>query len=269
MVAGGYQSRDVGHVHHQQCAAGVGDFPQEIEADFPAVGGRASHDELGANLQRQRLHLVIVDIAGFLVHAVGDEVVQLAGEIDRGSVGQMPAVGQVHPQHCVAGLQQGEIRRLVGLRAGMGLDVGMLRAEQLAGPFPRDVLHHIYFLAAAIIALARIPFGVFIGQDAAHGRHHRGGHDIFRSDQLQIPALTEQLALHGLPDFRIRVFNKTDGIHHICVHVLLSPFLNNIFLYYHLPTGERNPSPRFFPFFSFFIFMHFYANPVFLPIPPV
>ena len=45
--------------------------------------------------------------------------------------------------------------------------------------------------------------------------------------------------------------------------------LNNIFLYYHLPTGERNPSPRFFPFFSFFIFMHFYANPVFLPIPPV
>ena len=58
----------------------------------------------------------------------------LAGDVHRAAVAQMAAVGQIHTQHCVAGLQQGEERRQVGVGAGVGLDVGVLAAEQLTGP---------------------------------------------------------------------------------------------------------------------------------------
>ena len=61
----------------------------------------------------------------------------------------MAALGQVHAQHRVAGLEQGEVHRQVGLGAGVGLDVGVLRPKELAGAVPGDVLHNVHALAAA------------------------------------------------------------------------------------------------------------------------
>ena len=35
---------------------------------------------------------------------------------------------------------------------------------------------------------------------------------------IQIPTLATQLLIHCLSDFRIELGNKTNGVHHICVH---------------------------------------------------
>ena len=48
----------------------------------------------------------------------------------------------------------------------MRLHVDMLRAEDLPGAIARDVLHHISNFAAAVVALAGVALGVFVGEDS-------------------------------------------------------------------------------------------------------
>ena len=115
-------------------------------------------------------------------------------------------------------MQQGEVHRRVGLGAGVGLNVGEVGAEQLFGPLDGDVFHNIHVLAAAVIALAGVAFGVFVGKDAAHGGHDRRGDDVFTGNQLDVPALALQLQVHGVPHFRVRLPHIADGIHQILIH---------------------------------------------------
>ena len=107
------------------------------------------------------MHLV------FLAHAVGDHLVGLAGEIQLVAVREVAAMRQVHAQDGVAGLQHGGIRGLIGLRARVRLHVGVLGAEQLLGAIAGQVLDDVGELAAAVVALAGIAFGVLVGEDAA------------------------------------------------------------------------------------------------------
>ena len=67
-------------------------------------------------LQRQRLDLVVIDLAGFGVQAVLHRVVVLAGEIDLGTVGQVAAVSQAHAQDGVSGRTQRQVNGRVRLR---------------------------------------------------------------------------------------------------------------------------------------------------------
>ena len=118
-------------------------------------------------------------------HAVADELVELAREVQLHAVRQVAAVGQVEPQHRVARLERGEVDRLVGLRAAVRLDVGVLGAEELLGPVAGEVLDHIDVLAAAVIPPAGIALGILVGQHAADRLHHRGAGVVFAGDHLQ------------------------------------------------------------------------------------
>ena len=152
------------------------------EIDDARIGAGAGDDHLGLVLARQPLDLVVIDGFGFLAHAVGDELVRLAGKIQRVPVGQMPAVRQIHAQHGVARLQRGHIHGDVRLRAGMRLHVGVLGAEKLLGAVDGQLLGAIHEFAAAVIALARIAFGVFVGEHGARRFEHGLGDQIFRGD---------------------------------------------------------------------------------------
>ena len=77
--------------------------------------------------------LVVVDALIVLSHAVRDNRVELAGEVEGMAVREMSAMREVHAEHRVARLQQREIHAHVGLRARMRLHVGVLRAEQHLG----------------------------------------------------------------------------------------------------------------------------------------
>ena len=130
----------------------------------------------------------------------------------------MSAFRQAHAQNSVARLQQGKVHRHIRLRSGMGLDVGVLCAEQLFGPFNRQGFHHVDGLAAAVIPFARVPLRVFVGEDRAHGRHNRRGDNVLRGNQLQVAPLAFQLLHHRLPYLRVLLGHKADGIHHILIH---------------------------------------------------
>ena len=217
MHAARHQAGDVGHVHHQVGAVAVGDLGQAGKVDGAGVSRRAGHQHLGPGLFDGLFHLVVVD-AAVLAHAIGDEVVVLARHIHRRAVGQVAALGQVHPHDGVAQVQQGEVDRQVGLRARVGLHVGVLCAEQLAGPADGDVLHLVHIGAAAVIALARQALGVLVGQHAAHGGHHGRGDDVLTGDQLDVLALAGQLPAHGGAHFRVHAVHHADGVHHFLVH---------------------------------------------------
>ena len=213
----GHEARDVGHIHHQEGPVSVGDLSQLFEVDGTGVGRSACHDHPGTDLFDLLFQLGIVDAAIF-ADAVGDEVVVLAGHIHRRAVGQMTALRQVHAHNGIAQIEQGEVDSQIGLCAGVGLDVGVLCAEQLAGALDGDVLHLIHIDAAAVVTLAGQALGVLVGEHTAHGSHDGGRDDVLAGNELDVLALTGQLPVHGSPQFRVYGIDQADGIHHFFVH---------------------------------------------------
>ncbi len=53
----------------------------------------------------------------------------------------------------------------IGLRAGVGLHINVIAAEDLAGAIAGQILDDIGVLAAAIVATPRVTLGIFIGED--------------------------------------------------------------------------------------------------------
>ena len=104
----------------------------------------------------------------------------------------MPAGGEIEPHEGVAGLHQREEHLGVGRGAGMRLHIGELAAEQLGHPLDRQPLGDVDELAAAVIALARQAFGIFVGQHRALRFQHRARDDVLRGDQLDLVALAAE-----------------------------------------------------------------------------
>ena len=192
MNARGDQARDVRHVDHQIRADLVRDRSEAREVDDAGIGGRARDDQLGLAFLGDLEHLVVIDAVGDAVHAVGYEVEVFAGHVDGRAVGQVSALVEVHAHDGVAGVEHGKIDRHVRLSARMGLHIGMLCAEQLAGALTGDLLDDVDAFAAAVVALAGIALGVFVGEVAAHRRHHGGSDNVFAGDQLEVSALSFQ-----------------------------------------------------------------------------
>ena len=119
------------------------------------------------------------------------------------SVSQVPAFGQTQPQNLVARIDQRQIGGQVRVCAGVRLDVDMLGAEELLGSIDRQRFDHVDELAAAVIALAGIAFGIFVGENAADRPQHRGRDEILRSDQLDAKPLALLFLPNRIRDLRI------------------------------------------------------------------
>ena len=184
----------------------AGDFAHPREINDARIGARADGDHLGLVLPRQFGELIVIDPFVLLAHAVMDDFEKLAGEIGLVAVRQMAAVRQVHRQHLVARLEKGEINRHVRAAAGMGLDIGMLRAEQLAGAVDGQLLDRIHVLAAAVPALLGIALGVFVGEHGALRFHHRRAGEVFAGNQFDVFLLALLFQGNGQGDFRVNGF---------------------------------------------------------------
>ena len=154
----------------------------------------------------EALELVVVDCLGHFCHAIGDEIVSLAGKIQRMSVRQVAAVRQVHSQHGVARLQRRHIDGDVRLCARVRLDVGMLGAEERLRAVNGELLGLIHEFAAAVVALARVALGIFVREHRAHRFHHRFGNEILGWDQLQAGGLAADLVAEDRCNGRINFF---------------------------------------------------------------
>lgn len=171
--------------------------------DAARIGAGPGHDYGGLVLAGQSGHFVIIDAACFLAHAVGNDLKQATREVHRAAVGQMPAVGEIHAQDHVAGLEAGEIGGHIGLGTGMGLHVDVAATEELLGPVLGQGFGDVHVFAAAVIALAGIAFGIFVGQHAALGFAHGGRNKVLRGDQFQFAHLPVGFQNDGPGQLRI------------------------------------------------------------------
>ena len=159
--------------------------------------------------------MIEIDALVFFAHLIADDVVSLAGKIEFVAVRQVPAMGEIEAHDGVARLQHGGVGGLVGLRSGMRLHVDVLGVEELFCAIAGEVLHFVGILAAAVVALAGIAFGVFIGEDAAGGFENGFGGEVLAGDQLDLAVLAagflcDQVGNGGI-DFGKRA---SDGIVH-------------------------------------------------------
>ena len=123
--------------------------------DDPGVGGGAGHDGLGPVLPGQVADLVVVEALVALADPVGHEVVEPAAEVHRRAVGEVAALVEAHAEDGVARLEQGQVGGHVGVGAGVGLDVGVVGAEQGLGPVAGQLLDLVDHVVAAVVAPAR------------------------------------------------------------------------------------------------------------------
>jgi hypothetical protein len=127
-------------------------------------------------------------------------------------VGQVPAMGQIQPQNRVARLHEGEIDGHVGLASRMRLHVHVFGVgKYLGGPLPGQVFHHVHPLAPAVIAVAGIALGVFVGHHPALGGHDRQTGEILGGDHFQFFVLALKLVMIRFPNGEIGVFQEING----------------------------------------------------------
>ena len=194
-----HQASNMGHIDKEVGTHLVRDLTEARPINDLRVCGEARHDHFRLMLKRQRFNLVIVDLTAGLVQTVLDRVVDLAGKVDMGTVGQMTTVSQAHPQYGIARLAQGHIDGGVGLRTGVRLDVGVVGAEQLFSTINGQLLNHIHMLTTAVITLSGVAFGILVSQQGSLRFHHQRAGVVFGGDQLNMLLLTHRFTLDRIP----------------------------------------------------------------------
>ncbi len=121
---------------------------------------------------------------------------------------------QAHTEDRVAGLHQRMVDRAVRLRTRVRLHVGVVGAEQLLEALDRQPLGHVDVLAAAVVALARIAFGVLVGQHAALRLQHPRARVVLRGDQLDVLFLALILQFNSFGYFRIEGLDRRRDVEH-------------------------------------------------------
>ena len=179
VFAGGHEACDVGDIHHQIGADLMGDLTEGLEIDGSGVGGGTGDDHPRPAFLRDGPYLVIIDASGCRIQSVGDDVVGLSGEVRFASVGQMSALIQAHAHDGISRFAEGEIDGIVCLGAAVGLDVGKLGVEDHLGALDADILRKVHIFASAVIAVARVSFGVFVREDRPHDGHDLRGNQVF------------------------------------------------------------------------------------------
>src|SRR5580704_19649011 len=112
-------------------------------------------------LASEALDFIEIDAAVFRANAIGDRIEPFARQIWPRAVRQVAARRERHSEDCVTRLEQRDKHGLIGLRAGMRLDIGKAASEKALGALDRECLGDIDEFASAIISAAGIAFGVF------------------------------------------------------------------------------------------------------------
>ena len=135
------------------------------------------------------------------------------------AVGQMPAVSKRQSHESITGLENRKEHGRVSLRTRMRLHInrhfntGWL-AKELLGSFNGKTFNFVNKFAAAVVALARIAFGIFVGEAAPLSSHHCRRSIIFARNQLDVLLLALSLGINPLPEFWVALGGAFGQIEH-------------------------------------------------------
>ena len=161
---GGDKAGGMRHIDHEDSTDLVGKTTHAGVIPFTGVGAGTADNEAGTLAACEFLHLLVVDTTCCRIHIVAQGVEHQAGEVHGASVREVAAVVEVHTHEFVAGIEHRHEHRHVGLRSRMGLHIGVFCTEKLFKTVLGEGLGLINNLAAAIVTVAGIAFGIFVGQ---------------------------------------------------------------------------------------------------------
>ena len=108
----------------------------------------------------------------------------------------------------------------------MGLHVGPAGTVELLGAVDGNLLALVDYLAAAVVALAGVAFGIFVGHHAAHGFHHLVADKVLGGNQLDAFGLTLTLFLNE--------------VENLCISLHLCMLFDNLYYMFRLQIYEKN-----------------------------
>ena len=216
------------HVAKKQRTALIRNSAETSIIPIPGVSTTSADEQFRAEIQSLLLELIIIDVPGLAVHLVRQTLeinrrggyLLPAGSII--SVSQVTAGRQIEPHDAIVGVEEsrvsGEIRRTAGVGLHIDAPGGGIEVKSGQGTIAAEILDLVNEFVAAVVAISRHTFGVFVGEGGAQGLDHSKGGEILRGDQFDPPALPPLLLLDQVVDFRIDGDQRLvppdgDGIH--------------------------------------------------------
>ena len=96
----------------------------------------------------------------------------------------------------------------------MRLYVGSIGTKNLLDPVNGQLFGNVNIFAAAVITLAGVTFGVFVGELRALRCHNGWRGVVFTGDQLDVLFLAGVFSLDGSKDFGISLLNENVTVVH-------------------------------------------------------
>ena len=224
----GDQPCEVRHVDHEDRPDVLRDLPHLREVQLARVRGVARDEDQRLHLLRGGRDLVVVEQPGLALHAVRVGVEHLRGHIAPEAVREVATGVQARAEEALVaerlpdllprgvierlGVRLAELRRLdalaedrpvgdqVGVGPGVRLHVGVLGAEELAGPAARGRLDAVDVLAAGVEAarfdvtgIFDVPLRVLIGEEVRHRELDGERRVVLARDHLEVAALVDHL----------------------------------------------------------------------------
>ena len=204
MHVGGDEAGDVRHVGDDRRPDGLADRADPRELDHARVGARPDHDHLRLVLVRQPLELLVVDPLVVFADAVGDDGVELAGEVQRMAVREVAAVREVHARGpCRPASAARSTRPCWPARRSAAARWRAPRrtaASRARSPATRPRRRTRTRRSSA----SRVAFGVLVGHHRPGRLQHRLADEILRRDELEARVLPVLLVPDRVGDLRVR-----------------------------------------------------------------
>ncbi len=102
----------------------------------------------------------------------------------------------------------------------MRLHVGVIGPVERLHAINGELFDYVNVLTATVIALARIAFGVLVGEHRALRLHDEGARVVFRCDELNMLFLPNALGLHNNGDFGVELSEAGVGFKHLLLRAI-------------------------------------------------
>ena len=150
------------HVNHQDSTHLISNLAHAGIVPLAAVSRTATDDELRFVLKSELFHFIIIHASCLFLQVITDRLVDNAAGVDEGAVAEVAAMVEVQAHEGIARIEASQEDGRVSLSARVRLHVSILGSEKLADAVDSELLNFVHHLTSAIIALARITFGIFV-----------------------------------------------------------------------------------------------------------
>jgi hypothetical protein len=130
-------------------------------------------------------------------------LIELAREVEPHTVREVTAVGELEAEDPVAGVRDGGEHGGVGGCTGVGLHVGVRRAEEALRAVDGQRLRDIHEFAATVVAAAGVALRVLVGEHGALRLEHRARNEVLARDHLERAALSAEFVGEDRGNLRV------------------------------------------------------------------